>query len=122
LLVAYYLPQVSFVGFLLFCVRHDTQAVGDPVHEIEIRDNDYSIENILIRKTHVPKILNVRGRHGAGSGIQSPSELEQGTVFFVQCCQRPVILLQGGDQGVVARDGTEKLPVRNESVVAAIPG
>ena len=105
-----------------FGFRHDTQPVGNAVHEIEISDDDHDIENVLIGKARGPQALHIRQGYFIWSVVQLPRDAEQGTVFFVQCCQRPVILLQGGDERVVARNGAEKLPVRYQSVVAPVPG
>ena len=113
---------MSLIGFLLFRFRYDTQSVGNSVHEIEIGNNDDDIENVLIAKTRGPQFLYVHRRYLTRSVVQLPSEPEQRTVFIFQRCQRPVILLQGCDERVIARNATEKLPVRYESVVAAVPG
>ena len=107
---------------MLFQFRHDAQPVGNAVHEIEIGDDDHDIENVLIGKACGPQTLHIHHGYFTRSVVQLPSEAEQGTVFFFQRYQCPLILLQGGDQSVIVRNSAEKLPVRYESVVAAVPG
>jgi len=45
-----HLPHVEFLGLQLFRLRHNSQAVGNTVHKVEVRDDDHYIEDVLIGK------------------------------------------------------------------------
>lgn len=50
---------MTVIGFLLPGFQHNTDAVGNPVHEIEVRNDRHHIEYVLIRKAGSPQAIAV---------------------------------------------------------------
>ena len=113
---------MPLTGFLCFWLRRHANAVGDSINEVEKRHNHYRIENIFVGKASGPQPIDIFRGDLVRGAIERAGKIQQPAIFVVEVRQRPVIPLQGSNQGVVVGRDTEKLSVGDQSISAAVPG
>jgi len=85
--------EVAPERFFLLRLRFDSKAVGNPVHEVEVRYQHDGIENIAVAEARGLQVADVVLSDAARSPVQLAGKLQQGAILPVQIRQGPVVLL-----------------------------